>query len=138
MDAFASEGQMNGKDPLWKGKEFILKPYNLIQDKKIINKLKRGIMLIVPERVRWREEKDFYLLNIRWGNTIEVPYQLAIKLIEFQKNNKYFTAKDVDENHIEFLAMLLYKDAITSPDIVINIKKTGVSIDPSKLYYPHA
>jgi radical SAM protein with 4Fe4S-binding SPASM domain len=135
MDAFASDRKMNGKDPLWKGKEFIVKPYKIIKDKSVVNKVKKNAELIVPSRIRWRNEKEFYLLNIRWANTIEVPYELAIKLINFQKNNVSFTLKDVGDNYAEFLAMLLYKDAISSPDISIDVKKTGVSIDPSKIKF---
>ena len=133
MDAFASEGNMSGKDPLWKGKEFIAKPYTIVQDETVINKVKSGAKLFVPSRVRWRDEGDFYLLNIRWANTIEIPSQLAIKFISFQKNKVFFTYKDVGEEYIEYIAMLLYKDAIASKDIILDIKKTGVSIDPSKI-----
>lgn len=133
MDAFASEGKMDGKDPLWKGKEFIVKPYKLVKDQLVVNKIKNGAKLIVPNRIRWRKEKDFYLLNIRWANTIEVPNDLAINLIRFQKNKKSFTIEDVVGKYADFLSMLLYKDAIVSSEIKLDIKKTGVSIDPYKI-----
>ena len=133
MDAFASEGKMNGKDPLWKGKEFITKPYKLVKDNTTIDKLNSGIRLFVPSRIRWRDEGDIHLLNIRWGNTIEVPSKLALQLIDFQQKSMHFTAKDIDSDYIDLLAMLLYKDAITSPDMVIDIKTTRVSIDPSRI-----
>jgi radical SAM protein with 4Fe4S-binding SPASM domain len=132
MDAFASEGKMNGKDPLWKGKEFITKPYKLVKDNTTIDKLNSGIKLFIPSRIRWRDEGDIHLLNIRWGNTIEVPSKLAVQLINFQQKNIHFTAKEIDSDYIDLLAMLLYKDAITSPDMVMDIKRTGVSIDPSR------
>jgi hypothetical protein len=72
-------------------------------------------------------------LNIRWGNTIEVPSKLALQLIDFQQKSMHFTAKDIDSDYIDLLAMLLYKDAITSPDMVIYIKTSGVNIDPSRI-----
>ena len=133
MDAFASTGSMRGKDPLWRGKEFILKPYSFVKDLDTIQKIKEGAILFVPKRVRWRKERDFYLMNIRWANTIEIDSDLADMLIYFQKNNKTFVASDFGADYSDLLANLLYKDAISSNDISINVKKTGVSFDPSKM-----
>ena len=46
----------------------------------------------------------------------------------------YFTYKDLKtKNSIERLSSFACKDAIISDEIKIDVKKTGVNIDPSKL-----
>jgi PqqA peptide cyclase len=133
MDAYAATGKMNGKDPLFKGLKYITKPYKLIKDDGVISKIKNGAKLFVPERIRWRAEKNFYLLNIRWANTIEVSVETAKKLIKFQKENTFFDINDFGLGKEKELANLIYKDAIESNELKINVKNRGVSIDPSKL-----
>ena len=133
MDAYAATGKMNGKDPLFKGLKYITKPYKLIKDDEVISKIKNGAKLFVPERIRWRDEKSFYLLNIRWANTIEVSVETANKLIKFQNNKTYFDINDFGLGKEKELATLIYKDALVSNEIKIEIKNKGVSVDPSKL-----
>lgn len=133
MDAFAADGKMNGKDPLFKGKEFIVKPYKFIQDKNVINLIKNGAKLNVPQRIRWRHEFGFTLLNIRWANTIEVDDDVAKFLMRHQKNKTSFTVNDFGIGREEELANLLYKDAINSDDIPVEVFPKGVSVDPAKL-----
>ena len=99
----------------------------------VISKIKNGAKLFVPERIRWRDEKSFYLLNIRWANTIEVPVETANKLINFQNNKSYFDINDFGLGKEKELATLIYKDALVSNEIKIEIKNKGVSVDPSKL-----
>jgi radical SAM protein with 4Fe4S-binding SPASM domain len=133
MDAFAAGGKMNGKDPLFKGKEFIFKPYKFVQDPDTIKRIKEGARISVPKRIRWRKEDGFHLLNIRWANTIEVEDNVAVFLKRYQNSKKTFTIKDFGEGGEEELANLIYKDAVVSEDIHVDIKKRGVSIDPAKL-----
>ena len=136
MDAFAAGGKMNGKDPLFKGKEFIFKPYKFVQDPDTIKRIKEGARISVPKRIRWRKEDGFHLLNIRWANTIEVEDNVAVFLKRYQNSKKTFTIKDFGEGGEEELANLIYKDAVVSEDIHVDIKKRGVSIDPAKLPKP--
>ena len=75
----------------------------------------------------------FYLLNIRWANTIEVSVETANKLINFQNNKTYFDINDFGLGKEKELATLIYKDALVSNEIKIEIKNKGVSVDPSKL-----
>ena len=133
MDAFAATGKMDGKDPLWKGKEFIFKPYKHVEDPNTNIKIKEGLKLSVPKRVRWRQEDGFNLLNIRWGNTIEVSDDVAIFLKRYQKNRLKFTIEDFGKGREVELSNLLYKEAIVSDDISLNVKRRGVSVDPAKL-----
>ena len=124
---------MNGKDPLFKGKEFIVKPFKFIQDTKVIDLIKNGAQLSVPSRLRWRKEEGFNLLNIRWANTIEVSNSDANFLKSYQNTNKTFTIDDFGVGREEELANLLYKDAIISDEIPLNLHPKGVSINPAKL-----
>jgi len=133
MDAFAATGKMNGKDPLFKGKEFIYKPYKHIKDPEIIRKIHDGARLKVPERIRWRQENGFYLLNIRWANTIEVSDKVAGILKRYQRTGSTFNINDFGKGREEELANLLYKEAIVSDDILLKVKRKGVSVDPEKL-----
>ncbi len=133
MDAFAASGKMSGKDPLFKGKEFIYKPYKLVQDPDTMKRIKGGARMSVPKRIRWRKEDGFHLLNIRWANTIEVEDDVAAFLKLYQSSGKTFTIKDFGEGREEELANLIYKDAVVSKDFIVNIRKSGVSIDPAKL-----
>jgi radical SAM protein with 4Fe4S-binding SPASM domain len=133
MDAFAVSGKMSGKDPLCKGKEFIFKPYKHVQDPDTIKRIKEGARISVPKRIRWRKEDEFHLLNIRWANTIEVEDDVAEFLQRYQNSKKTFTVKDFGESRVGELANLIYKDAVISEDIPVDIRKSGVSIDPAKL-----
>jgi hypothetical protein len=133
MDAFAASGKMTDKDPLYKGKEFISKPYKHVQDPDTIKCIKEGARISVPERIRWRKEDGFHLLNIRWANTIEVADDVAEFLKLYQNSGKIFTIKEFGEGREGGLANLIYKDAVVSEDIPVDIKKSGVSIDPAKL-----
>jgi len=133
MDAFAATGKMNGKDPLFKGKKFIFKPYKHVQDPETLSLIRNGAHLEIPKRIRWRQEDGFNLLNIRWANTIEVSDEVAVILKRHQKAESTFTIDDFGKGRELELANLLYKEAIVSDDIPLKIKRRGVSVDPEKL-----
>ena len=133
MDAFAATGKMNGKDPLFKGKKFIFKPYKHIEDAETIRKIRDGVDLKVPERIRWRQEDGFNLLNIRWGNTIEVSDEVAAFFKLYQKTGSTFTIDDFGKGREIELSNFVYKEAIVSDDLSLKIKRKGVSVDPDKL-----
>ncbi len=134
MDAFASSGKMDGRDPLMPGKEFIVKPFKFKNFSFVNELINKGAKIIVPDRVRFREEEDFWLLNIRWGNTIEISNEEADFFQKIQNKKSYFTFKEFEKiGSIERLAGLICKEALVSDEIKINIRKTGVNIDPLKL-----
>jgi len=72
-------------------------------------------------------------LNIRWANTIEVGDSLANFLKYYQDTNLEFTIDDFGIGREEELANLLYKDALISNQIPMDIFPKGVSVDPAKL-----
>lgn len=134
MDAFSSSGRMDGKDPLMPGKEFIVKPFKFKEQKDVSKKIEEGAKISVPERIRFRKEDGFWLMNIRWANTIEISNEEAEFFITKQKKKEKFTYKEfVFENSLKKLSEYICKDALTSEDIKISIRKTGVNIDPAKL-----
>ena len=73
-------------------------------------------------------------MNIRWANTIEISNEEAKFFVEKQKNAKTFTFEDFKNiGTIDRLSALVCKEAIISEEIKIDVKKTGVNIDPAKL-----
>lgn len=136
MHGMAATGRMDQKDPLMPGKEFIVKPYKLEKDTHIQGKIETGAKLYVPKSIRFRfeEVENFYLLNIRWGNTIEISKDEGDFLIQMQKNQKEFQLSDCKfENALNRLTGFIAKEALKSKDIQIEVRKTGVNIDPAKL-----
>ena len=102
-------------------KEFITKPYKLEKDTHIEEKIKSGSELHVPSTIRFRYEEDenFYLMNIRWGNTIEVTKQEGEFFIEMQKKNNKFSLKDCKfENALERFTGFIAKEALKSDEII--------------------
>ena len=136
MHGMAATGRMDQKDPLMPGKEFIVKPYKLEKDTEIEEKIKLGAPLYVPDTIRFRyeEQEDFYLMNIRWGNTIEISTEEGKFFIEMQKNKKKFTINEFNfEGGLSKLTGYVAKEALKSDEIKIEVRKTGVNIDPVKL-----
>jgi AdoMet-dependent heme synthase len=135
MSAFSNTGKMNGRDPLMVGKEAFVKPFKFRHDPHVVDRIEKGMTLTVPPRLRFRKEDGFYLLNIRWGNTIIIDTEVADFLIRQQKMGLPFSIADFEIGDGEMLADLLFKDALESNEIQIDdLRSTqGVSLDPSKL-----
>jgi len=92
--------------------------------------------MYVPESIRFRheEDEDFYLMNIRWGNTIEVTTLEGEFFIDMQKKRKKFSISDCKFNNtLSRLTGFVAKEALKSDQIDIEVRKTGVNIDPAKL-----
>tara|TARA_B100000700_G_C15023901_1_gene847151 strand:- start:1070 stop:2599 length:1530 start_codon:yes stop_codon:yes gene_type:complete len=134
MDAYAASGKMDGRDPLMPGKEHIVKPFKFQNFSFVNDLINKGAKISVPKRVRFRKEDGFWLLNIRWGNTIEISNEEADFFVKMQNNNSLFTISDfIKIGSVDRLAGLICKEALVSSDIKINVRKTGVNIDPLKL-----
>ena len=131
MSAHAYYGEMNEKDQLMENKENIIQPYKLVYDDGIYSKIEEGISFTVPSRLRFRKEEDFYLVNIRWANTISCPNSIAEFLMKYQKLNTPFTLKEIGHENLKWVAMLFYKDVIESQDLNMNDfrNKQGLGLD---------
>ena len=134
MHSFSESGKMDGKDPFMPGKEFITKPFKFKGDDAVKLEIEKGAKLYVPNFIRFRKEDGFYLMNIRWANTIEITDYEGKFFETMQKNKKTFTYKEFqDKNSINRLNFLVCKEALKSKEINISVKKTGVNVDPAKL-----
>ena len=94
VDAKAYSGKLNGKDPLMVGpiingkihgkslRNFV--PFKITYDKETRETIQMGDF-IVNKGARFRYEDNFYLCSIKYGNIIEIDYNVAKFLIEKQK-----------------------------------------------------
>lgn len=135
MSALSATGKKNGRDPLMVGKEAFVKPFTFRHDPKVLEQIKAGMQMRVPDRLRFRKEDGFHLLNIRWGNTIIIEDDVAAFLTTQQAKGTAFTIDDFKIGGAEMLADLLFKDAVETDELEVNdLRSTqGVSLDPSKL-----
>ena len=105
---------MNERDNLMLGPEKITRPYRLIQDPSLYDKIRSGMVFHVPSRLRFRKEKGFYLINIRWANTITCPDWCGEFLERYQSQGEGFTYREFGESEISLLSQLYAKDALVS------------------------
>jgi radical SAM protein with 4Fe4S-binding SPASM domain len=109
-------GALTGPDPLMAGVRRFTRHYHLVQDPEIEKRIRSGARLHVPDRLRFRPEKGFYLINIRWANTIACPNDLAEHIVSRQGKG-FFTGGDIGWEHAGTLAQLYWKDALESSDL---------------------
>jgi len=128
-------GTLQGKDPFWRGKEAFVKPYRLVTDPAVVDKVRSGAPLAVPPTIRFRDERTFYAVNIRWGNTITLDAATARWLQDRQRSGTPFTLADFGEDRASELVDLVVKGVVVSDMIEISLehRKAGVSIDPAAL-----
>ena len=84
MASLGFTGSLKEKDPLYVGPHAFTKHYELDGFKELEEKLDAGEKMRAPKRLKFRDEEDFVLLNIRWGNTISIPTDLGEKIKGFQ------------------------------------------------------
>ncbi len=134
MDAYSASGKMDGRDPLMPGKEFIVKPFKFKNSSKVKDSVLKNVDIYVPKTIRFRKEKDFWLMNIRWANSIEITNEEGEFFLKMQKSSGKFNQKDFKNiGSVDRLVGLICKEALKSDKINISVRKTGVNIDPSKL-----
>ena len=133
--ALAHTGKINSPDPLMEHKDNFKKHYRIIYDPSFMGKMEKGVRFSVPKRLKFRKEEDFYLVNIRWGNTISVDTRTGQFLEDKQSKNTLFTLDDFGKEKKEVLAQLFFKDAVESKEIEVtdNRKRIGNSVDPLSL-----
>ncbi len=128
------------KDPLWVGRENIGVPYKPEIPQGIFNAVDEDKMFIVPQRVRFREEDGFYVINIRWANAFQISSELARFLIEMKDKKKPFNltavSQSVDDPR-QSLIYMVFKDGVEPVDNELKAylvdRPTGASINPFEL-----
>jgi radical SAM protein with 4Fe4S-binding SPASM domain len=114
MIALGQNGDHTEKDPLFVGPNAVTRKLNTVRDSEIFEKMKSGFSFFAPKRLRFREEGGFYLLNIRWGNTLAVPWEVGEFLLKYRDSGAEFTLDDFGQERQELLAYLFDKDAVES------------------------
>lgn len=116
MTSLAVNGVHKGRDPLFVGPLAFEKHFRLVEDQDISASLDAGMTFVVPKRLRFRKEDGFYLLNVRWANTMPVETDVAEFLIKHQESGEPFTAADFGLERRDLLANLYFKDALEATD----------------------
>jgi len=116
MASLGHYGDHSAKDPLFVGPAGFKRHFQLVTNDEIYAAMDAGMQFVVPGRLRFREEDDFYLVNIRWGNSISVPTDVAIFLKRLQESGAPFNSEQFDVADKETLANLFYKDAVEAAD----------------------
>lgn len=139
MAAKAYFGEMDAQDPLYLGYEKFTRPYTIEISNEILTAIDSGEMFRVPERIRFRQENGYYLVNVRWANAFAINSELAAFLMEAQRNSKAISLADLNsDNARRDFAFLVFKDVIEAESF--ELQKTlddrprlGASVNPFDL-----
>ena len=138
MSALGAFGTHKNKDPLYVGHHVFKKNYQPFEDNSFKEKLISGLELKVLKGMRFRAEKGFYLVNIRWGNSITVNTELG-QFLEKQVNlSGSFYLSDLGIEYADTLIGLYHKGALEAPGLKrkIQTKKQGLSLNIESLPKP--
>ncbi|HHT9135729.1 MAG TPA: radical SAM/SPASM domain-containing protein [Candidatus Wunengus sp. YC60] len=126
---------MNARDPLMINKNNFTKHFKFVDENKFSNKISLETIFFVPQRLRFRKENGFYLVNIQWANTIEVNNETAEFLIKYQLRNKPFTINEFGKEKKILLIQLLAKRVVEAGEDIYSDTDnlSGLGIDPAKL-----
>ena len=126
---------LDKQDYLMTNQNDIKSHYKIVYDSEIYSEIDKGLRFFVPDRLRFRKEKDFYLVSIRWANTIIIEKDDAEFLIDKIKTGKDFDIKDFGLDKKEMLARFFFKDVVESKSIKYDDLKSkdGLSIELSAL-----
>jgi hypothetical protein len=135
MSSHAYSGKYNKKDNLMVNKDNFVKPYKIVYDESIYERIDNGLKFFVPKRLRFRKEFGFYLINIRWANTISSSNDVAEFLIRHRDSGEEFDLSSFGKEKREILAKLYFKDVVKSRYIKYSDTKSklGLSADFSEV-----
>lgn len=136
--SFSYFKEMDNKDPLFLGPDKIINDYKLDIPSFIKEIVMSNEKFIVPSTIRFRDENDFYSINVRWADSITVDKDIALFLIEMQQTKKEFNIDSLDLNDKEFIfKVLAFKEIIIPVNDMYREKlsglKTGCSLNPFDL-----
>lgn len=135
MSALGIYGDHRAKDPLYVGPHAFKEVYQLEPDQDFLEKAYDGLPLQAASTLRFRKEDGFYLINIRWGNSITVNSELGDILLKSHTDGTSFRINDLDADYHDLVANLFYKGAIVSSEFDSDIKrkKLGLSLNVEAL-----
>lgn len=150
VDAQAFSGTLKGRDPLMIGpihdgkihgnalRDFV--PLKITYDEDIAKSI-MGKSFYVNPSARFRSEENYYLCSIKYGNIVEIDYDVGNFLLEKKESSGIFSAADFGESKVHLLLHYFCKDLLVSTDEKFNSKrnknmlKKGLGIDPRNLPY---
>ena len=136
MISAAVNGKTATRDPLYVGPNNVKKHFKLISDEKIYEKIRSKEKFKVRESLRFREEKNCTLVNIRWGNTISVDKELALFLKKYKESQKFFTIDEFGQENKEWLANLFFKDVVIAQTYKIDDDKGFMGVSANIEHIP--
>ncbi len=91
--------------------------------------------LKVNPGLRFRPENGFWLVNIRWANTIRVESRVGEIIRKYSRNNKTLKAAELGLSDPVAVWHLLYKGVLQSPAYRLSFRQAmaGLSLDPGIL-----
>jgi pyrroloquinoline quinone biosynthesis protein E len=138
MSALGAYGAHENKDPLYVGHHVFKKIHQPFEDAAFREKLTAGLELEALKGMRFRAEEGFYLVNIRWGNSITVNTELGQFLEKQVNSGGSFCLSDLGSEYADTLIGLYHKGAIEAPGLerTSQIKKQGLSLNVESLPQP--
>ncbi len=116
MTAKGFTGKHAGMDPLFLGPHVFERHVKIVEDNGLDLKIKEGMQFLVPKRLRFRKENGFYLVNVRWANTMPIDNDIAKFLIKYQESGLNFTINEFGKDKVDLLANLYYKDVVVNKE----------------------
>jgi radical SAM protein with 4Fe4S-binding SPASM domain len=133
--ALAYYGALDKQDHLMENKNSFVKHYKMEAEENVLREIVNGARFIVPQRLRFRKENGFYLVNIRWANTITVSNEVGEFLMKYKVTGDNFGINEFGRDKQELLLGLFLKDVVESKMLSSDPLKTkaGLSIDLAAL-----
>jgi len=137
--AFSYFNKMDEKDPLFIGRANIKHHYRIDIPSEINTLIDRNESFAVPETIRFRPEKGFYTINIRWANAYTIDKNIADFLRNKQSAGKTISLGNmIGKNPRDDLIKLIFKEALVPADPLSrtslkNCVKKGCSVNPYDL-----
>ena len=129
--------ELDKQDPLYVGKQAITAPYKLEIPEEITRVVRSVTFFIVPKTIRFRKEKGFYTVNVRWADAFTVTNKLGKYLIQKQKTgevelNYAGTSEKKQFEWLVYKEVLVPKNENYRKQIETKIK-TGCSVNPDDI-----
>lgn len=129
MVSMGFNGDTASKDPLYVGPNNVKKHYKINNKDNFDLENFSLYEFKTKEDLRFRDEKDFYLINIQWGNTVSVPYEIGSFIEKQHKTKKTFNLNDFVNKDKSWMKKLFDKGIILNDKIKTNpeVYEQGVS-----------